>query len=167
MRSMHTMLKVITRALLAIPLLPGLYGCNTQAPINAREEAYQPRQIQLADEDLRRNTRFGEPRVTRDPAGLLFVTIPVRATIDETLHTQYRATFFDETGQTLPGSPTTWFDKTLNPRVFDSITIKSTSPRAEPSPIAFRSARCPRRPATRRPSGDLKPDANSPIMARL
>jgi hypothetical protein len=127
--------------LLCLPLLVSLYGCNTQPPINAREEIYTPRQIQLADEDLRRNTRFGEPRVTRDPAGLLFVTIPVRATINETLHTQYRATFFDENGQELPGSPTTWFDKTLNPRVFDSITINSTSPRAESFTIDFRYAR--------------------------
>ena len=129
--------------LLCLPLLTPLYGggCNTQAPINAREEIYAPRQIQLADEDLRRNTRFGDPTVTRDAAGLLFVTIPVRATIDETLHTQYRATFYDENGQPLPGSPTTWFTKTLNPRVFDSITINSTSPRAQRFTVDFRYAR--------------------------
>jgi hypothetical protein len=131
----------MTRALLCLPLLVSLYGCNTQPPVNAREEVYTPRQIQLADEDLRRNTRFKQPVVTRDAAGLLFVTIPVRATIDETLHVQYRATFLDRNGQPLPGSPTTWFTKTLNPRVFESMTVNSTSPRAEDFTIDFRYAR--------------------------
>jgi hypothetical protein len=130
------------RILLALPLLLApLYGCNTQPPIDARQEAYTPRQIQLADEDLRRNTRFESPRITRDPAGLLFVTVPLRATINETLYVQYRATFLDETGAPLPGSPTTWFDKTLNPRVFESVTINSTSPRAKDFIIDFRYAR--------------------------
>ena len=131
----------MTRFLLSVPLLTALYGCNTQPPIDARQEVYAPKQIQLADEDLRRNTRFEQPRITRDPAGLLFVTVPMRATINETLYVQYRATWLDENGQPLPGSPTTWFDKTLNPRVFESITINSTSPRAENFVIDVRYAR--------------------------
>lgn len=129
------------RILLTVPLLTALYACNTQPPIDARQEAYAPRQIQLADEDLRRNTRFEQPRVTRDAAGLLFVTIPLRATINETLHVQYRTTFLDENGQPLPGSPTTWFDKTLNPRVFESVTVNSTSPRATDFIVDVRYAR--------------------------
>jgi hypothetical protein len=131
----------MNRALLCLPLLAALHGCNTQPPIDARREAYAPKQIQLADEDLRRNTRFEQPRVTRDAAGLLYVTVPMRATINETLHVQYRATFLDENGQPLPGSPTTWLPKTLNPRVFESITINSTTPRAADFVIDFRYAR--------------------------
>jgi hypothetical protein len=131
----------MTRVLLCLPLLAAMYGCNTQPPIDARQEVYAPKQIQLADEDLRRNTRFEQPRVTRDPAGLLFVTVPLRATINETLYVQYRATWLDENGQPLPGSPTTWQDKTLNPRVFESITTNSTSPRAEDFVIDVRYAR--------------------------
>ena len=131
----------MTRFLLCLPLLASMYGCNTQPPIDARQEVYAPKQIQLADEDLRRNTRFEQPRVTRDPAGLLFVTVPLRATINETLYVQYRATWLDENGQPLPGSPTTWQDKTLNPRVFESITTNSTSPRAEDFVIDVRYAR--------------------------
>ena len=129
------------RALFCVPLLTALYGCNTQPPIDPRQEVYAPKQIQLADEDLRRNTRFEQPRLTRDAAGLLFVTVPLRATINETLHVQYRATFLDENGQPLPGSPTTWLNKTLNPRVFDTVTINSTSPRAEDFVIDFRYGR--------------------------
>ena len=117
-------------------------GCSsTQPPIDPRQETYLPRQIQLADTNLRRVTRFGQPQVTRDPAGLLFVTIPVRATINETVYAQYRVTFLDESGQPLPGSPTTWFDKTLNPRVFESITVNSTSSRATDFTVDFRYAR--------------------------
>ncbi len=130
----------MNRALLCIPLLAAIYGCNTQPPIDARQEVYTPRQVQLADENLRRNTRFGEPRVTRDEAGLLFVTVPLRATINETLHVQYRATFLDENGQPLPG-PTAWFDKTLNPRVFEAVTVNSVSPRAADFIIDFRYGR--------------------------
>ena len=131
----------MNKALLCLPLLGVLYGCNTQPPIDARQETYGFHQVQLADENLRRNTRFGEPRVTRDEAGLLFVTIPRRATINETLHVQYRATFLDENGQPLPGSPTTWFDKTLNPRVPESVSVNSTSPRATDFRVDFRYAR--------------------------
>lgn len=129
------------RALLALPLLAAMYGCSSEAPIDPRQEIYSPRQIQLADDDLRACTRFESPRITRDAGGLLFVTIPLRATINETLHVQYRATWLDANGQPLPGSPTTWFDKTLNPRVFDTITINSTSPKAEDFTIDFRYAR--------------------------
>src|SRR5688572_5577590 len=87
-------------------------GCKSHsAPIDPRQDAFLPRQIQLADDNLRRVTRFGEPQVTRDDAGLLYVTVPVRAVIDETIYIQYRATFLDENGQPLPGSPTSWFDK--------------------------------------------------------
>lgn len=131
----------MTKALLCLSLLAVIYGCNTQPPIDARQEAYGFRQIQLADEDLRRQTRFGEPQVTRDAAGLLFVTVPVRATINETLYVQYRATFFDENGQPLPGSPTTWRNAVLNPRVPESVSVNSTSPRAADFRIDFRYAR--------------------------
>ena len=129
-------------ALICLTLLGALHGCSgTQAPIDPRGETYLPGQVQLADENLRRNTRFGQPQVTRDAAGLLFVTVPVRATINETLHVQYRATFFDANGQPLPGSPTTWIDKTLNPRVFELVSINSTSPQAADFTIDFRYAR--------------------------
>jgi hypothetical protein len=131
----------MNRALICLPLLAALYGCNTQPPIDARQELWTPKQIQIADEDLRLQTRFETPRVTYDQSGLMYITVPLRATINETLHVQYRATFLDANGQPLPGSPTTWFDKTLNPRVFDSVTVNSTSPKAESFTLDFRYAR--------------------------
>ncbi len=127
--------------LICLPLLAAFPGCNTEPPIDAREETFGFRNVQLADEDLRRRTRFGEAQVARDPAGLLFVTVPLRATIDETLHVQYRATFYDENGQPLPGSPTPWFDKTLTPRVPESVSVNSASPRAADFRLDFRYAR--------------------------
>ena len=48
----------------------------TVPPSAISSQGNTPRQIQLADEDLRRNTRFESPRITRDPAGLLVVTVP-------------------------------------------------------------------------------------------
>ena len=131
----------MNKALLCLMLLIAQSGCNTQTRIDPRQETYAENQIQLADDNLRRSTRFDRPLVTRDPAGLLFVTVPVRATINETLYVQYRATFFDENGQPLPGSPTAWFDKTLNPRVSERVTLNSTSPRAADFTIDFRYAR--------------------------
>lgn len=124
-----------------LALVGAAQGCNTQAPVDPRQETYLPRQIQIADNNLRRVTRFGEPQVTRDSAGLLYVTVPLRATINETIYVQYRVTFLDENGQPLPGSPTSWFDKPLTPRVFESVSVNSTSPRAAQFTVDFRYAR--------------------------
>ena len=131
----------MNKALLCLTLFIAQSGCNTQPRIDPRQETYAENQIQLADDNLRNSTRFERPSVTRDPAGLLFVTVPLRATINETMYVQYRATFFDENGQPLPGSPTAWFDKTLNPRVSERVTLNSTSPRAADFTIDFRYAR--------------------------
>jgi hypothetical protein len=131
----------MNKALLFLPLMAALHGCNTQPPIDPRAEEFGFGQVQLADEDLRRNTRFSEPQVSRDAAGLLYVTVPLRATINETLYVQYRATFFDEHGQPLPGSGATWTDKTLNPRVPETLSANSTSPRAADFRVDVRYAR--------------------------
>ena len=121
-------------------LIGAAQGCSSTS-IEPRPDTLLPRQIQVADENLRRVTRFGEAQVTRDAAGLLYVTVPLRATIDQTIYVQYRATFLDENGQPLPGSPTSWFDKTLTPRVHESVSVNSTSPRAAQFTIDFRYAR--------------------------
>ena len=119
-------------------------GCSDtpKAPVQAREDAYLPDQVQLVDEGLRGRTAFGAPIVSRDPSGgLAFVTVPVRAATNRPLDIEYRATFFDPNGQPLPGSPTTWFPRRLAPNVFDRITVNSTSPRAADFQIDFRYAK--------------------------
>ena len=108
----------------------GLPGCvdTVKPPIAARQDPYQREQIHIAQIDLRRHTAFDAPILTRDDAGLLFVTVPVRAATDLKLYVDYRVTFFDRTGQ--PLNQTTWLHKTLTPNTPDQITFNSTSSRA-------------------------------------
>ena len=108
----------------------GLLGCvdTVKPPIAARQDPYQREQIHIAQIDLRRHTAVDAPILIRDDAGLLFVTVPVRAATDLKLYIDYRITFFDRTGQ--PINQTTWFHKTLTPNTPDQITFNSTSSRA-------------------------------------
>jgi hypothetical protein len=129
-------MKTILASLL---LLATLAGCGVRSPIAARKDPYVPSQVQLAEENLRRNTAFGEPLVSRDQAGLLFVTLPIRAATELTLYVDYRVTFVDRTGR--PLQQTGWRSKTLYPNVFDHIAVNSTSPEAVDFTIDVRYAR--------------------------
>src|SRR5213078_4021088 len=97
---------------LFIPLVLAILGCDTvRAPIQGRNDPYDAKQIHFATNELRRDTAVGRPELSRDRAGLLFVTIPIRSAIDKRLYVDYRITFFDDNRQEL--SKTTWFTKTL------------------------------------------------------
>lgn len=125
------------RLLFAVPLLL-VVGC-VKPPIEGRYDPYVPAQIHLASEELRRDTAFNTPRATRDEAGLLHVTVPIRATTDKQLYVDYRTTFFDANGQVL--SQSSWIEKTLAPNVFDQVEVNSMSPRATDFQVDFRYAR--------------------------
>ena len=120
--------------LLSLPLaLPGLLlsaGCAdaVKAPIQSRNDPYPHDQVHIASMDLRRHTAVAPPILRRDDAGLLHVTVPVRAATNLTLHVDYRVTFVDQTGG--PISQTGWMQKTLSPNIPDEISFNSTSPRA-------------------------------------
>src|SRR5215207_7835149 len=89
--------------------------------VEGRAEVYAAPQVILVGPgavDLRENTLFEPPMVTRDPGDLLRVTVPVRVTGDKRLHVQYRATFVDRNGQPLPGM-TGWARQTLTPGARD------------------------------------------------
>ena len=128
----HVMISV------ACLVLTVLGGC-VKSPNYARNDPFVPAQIQISDNDLRKKTAFGEPLVSRDAAGLLFVTVPLRAATDLTLYVDYRTTFFDRTGR--PIQQTAWLNKTLYPNVFDHIQINSISPEAADFVIDLRYAR--------------------------
>ena len=102
-------------------------GC-VKAPIEGRQDPYVANQINFAQEDLRRMTAVQTPRLTRDPAGLLQVSVPLRAATDKQLYVDYRFTFLDPNGQ--PVFQTGWSPKTLAPNVFDQVSGNSTTPRA-------------------------------------
>jgi hypothetical protein len=119
-------------------LLTALAGC-VKPPIYGRKDPFVPAQVQIAEDDLRDKTAFGQPLVSRDPAGLLFVTIPLRAATNLTLYVDYRATFFDRNGHSI--QQTGWLNKTLYPNVYDQVQANSMSPDAVDFEIDFRYAR--------------------------
>jgi Protein of unknown function (DUF1425) len=122
-----------------------LAGCNEVPPYTeGRAEPYPPPQIQLAGpdrEDLRRSTVIDRPVQQRDDADLLVITVPIRATSDQILHVQYRVSFLDSNGVPLPGYPTGWFRKSLEPGAWSPIKFNSTTPKAEQWQMELRYAR--------------------------
>jgi uncharacterized protein YcfL len=116
----------------------GLIGC-VKAPIEARQDPYVDSQVNIASEDLRTHTAVSAPRVVRDEAGLLHVTLPIRATTNLELYVDYRATFFDATGQTV--NQLGWQTKILHPNIFEEINVVSTTPRAADFRIDLRYAK--------------------------
>ena len=118
-----------------------LLGCDyVRPPIQGRQDPYVPAQMHFDSDTLRRNTAIGTPVITRDEAGLLFVTVPIRSAINKTLYVDYRVTFFDQSGQ-IVGQRLGPFTKTLEPNTPDQIVVNSTSPRAADFQIDFRYAR--------------------------
>lgn len=118
-----------------------LLGCDyVRPPIQGRQDPYVPAQMHFDSDTLRRNTAIGTPVVSRDPAGLLFVTVPIRSAINKTLYVDYRVTFLDQSGQ-IVGQRLGPFTKTLEPNTPDQIVVNSTSPRAADFQIDFRYAR--------------------------
>jgi hypothetical protein len=101
-------------------------GCTSspKAPLNARNDPYRPEQIQYVDTDLRSDTAVGNIKLERDQAGILYVTVPIRATTNKTRSIDYRVTFFDATGRPLRGADG-WTPKTLNGNTFEYITANS------------------------------------------
>ena len=112
-------------ALSALPLL----GCsNVKKPYRASADPYQPSQVQLADSRMSNLLAFGEPAVSRDEAGLLYVSTPVRAATSRSQLINYRYRFFDDAGRQLPGGA--WQTAKLQSNLFESVQGNSTSPRA-------------------------------------
>jgi hypothetical protein len=130
-----------TRTILtALALLP-LAGCapRVRGPIEPREDTSPWPQIMVADRDLARRIAVRRPTVERDPAGLLFVTVPVRSTTRHPMTIEYRSTFYDRNHT--PIFKSTWFPKTLTPFTQDTIRANSTSNRAEDFQIDIRQAK--------------------------
>jgi hypothetical protein len=115
---------------LAIAALLSTFGCydTVNPPIEGRAEVYDSAQIHLTSMELRRHTAVDKPRLSRDDAGLLYVTVPVRSTANMKLYVDYRYTFFDNAGQPIITSG--WIHKTLPANTPDTITFNSTTPRA-------------------------------------
>jgi len=132
-----------TKLLLLLPVLALTVGaCHHPAvppPIEGRQDPYGRRQIMFDSPELQNDTSVGAPQPSRDENGILFVTVPITGTAGHSLDVEYRATWYDGAGGVV--SQSTWFRKRLTPRVTDSISMNSASPRAADFQIDFRVAR--------------------------
>jgi uncharacterized protein YcfL len=120
-----------------LSVVPLLSGCAVNPPIEARQDRYTRQQIHLTSDDLRWHTAVDTPQVSRDDAGLLFITVPIRSTSNQQLYIDYRVTFFDRQGRPL-GEPSGWLSKILAPNVPDQFTVNSTTPLASDFQIDLR-----------------------------
>jgi uncharacterized protein YcfL len=123
-----------------LALLP-LAGCAPRmaGPVEPREDIYPWPQIMLADTDLPRQIAVRQPVVERDPAGLLFITVPVRSTTRHEITIEYRSTFYDHNH--VPIFQSTWFPITMTPFTQTTLSANSTSNRAEDFQIDIRRAK--------------------------
>ena len=134
------MLKRIALVLLC-PIALASVGCNNEVtePIQPRQDVYHPddrAQIYFDSADLRNDTAADSPSVYRDAAGLLHVSVHLRSVINRQLYVEYRVIFFDRAHQEIDRSP--WQDKVLPANLPDSVTVTSTTPRAESFQVQFR-----------------------------
>lgn len=126
-------------------VLIGIAGCAKDVPPyrEGRAERYTPPQIQITGldaESLRQNTAIDRPITSRDPANMLFVTVPIRNTSDVVLLIQYRYNFVDEAGRPLPEN-IAWHRLTLEPGSAQRVSFNSVSPRAADFQLDLRYAR--------------------------
>lgn len=126
-------------AILAL-ILSGCGGSRVSPTLEGRQDPYAPSQIMFADDELRENTAVAAPRVARgEDGGILHVTVPIRNTSSRQMIVDYRASWFDRNGSLL--NQTTWYTKTLSPKVPDQVTVNSMGPQAADFQIDFRPAR--------------------------
>ena len=112
---------------------------RVRPPVEPREDPSFSRQVELTDRELQDRIAVQRPIVTQDEAGLLYVTVPVRNTTRRQLTIEYRVTFFDR--NRVPIHETTWFPKTLPGHTHETISVNSTSPRADDFQIDIRPAK--------------------------
>jgi len=117
------------------------FACErVRAPIQARADPYMASQVNLTDNDLRKETAVGQPVVSRDDAGnLLLVQVPIRSAVNRRLYIQYTVKFFDRNGRELSSSGP--FTKTLDPNVPEFIQANSMSQQAADFQFNVRYAR--------------------------
>lgn len=127
------------KRLLLVPAML-LLGCTVNPPIQGRADPFVPAQVHLDSDQLRRDTAFGTPILTRNEANMLVVTLPVRSAVNQYLHVDYFVTFFDSAGVPI-GTRMGPFTKTLDANTPDRITVTSTSSRAADFQIDFRYAK--------------------------
>jgi hypothetical protein len=120
---MNMKLKVIAIGILS--LLPLAACSGDKAPYYGQSESYDRTHLQFGSADLQANTRVQPLTATRDPAGLLHVTVQIRNVSDQDLYVDAFITFLRD-GQPLEklGPQAV----TLKGNLFDTISFNSTQP---------------------------------------
>jgi hypothetical protein len=123
-------MKTITLIVAVITFLVST-GCGSKVkpPLTARSDPYRSEQVHYVQGELRGRTAVGDIRVDRNEAGILLVTVPIRAAVNKTFSVDWKITFFDANGR--PLSNTGWAGKTLNANTFEYITANSLTPDAK------------------------------------
>ena len=137
---MSTALRTSLRTLTMV-LAVSAAACTprVRGPVEPREDTAGSPQIMLNSRELQDRIAVRAPVVSKDEAGLLFVTVPIRNTTRRLMTVEYRATFFDR--NRVPIQETTWFPRTLTAHTQQSFTVNSTSPQADDFQIDIRQAK--------------------------
>ena len=135
-KAIRTTLKGLT---LALAVSSAACTPRVRAPVEPREDTAGSPQIMLTDRELQDRIAVRPPIVTQDEAGLLYVTVPVRNTSRRQMTIEYRVTFFDR--NRVPIHETTWFPRTLPGHTQETISVNSTTPRADDFQIDIRPAK--------------------------
>lgn len=136
MNAFRIVLKGIT---IAVAVSAAACSPRVRGPVEPREDTAGSPQIVLASRELQDRIAIRAPVVTQDEAGLMFVTVPIRNTTRRQMTIEYRATFFDR--NRAPVQETTWFPRTMTAHTQQTITVNSTSPRADDFQIDIRKAK--------------------------
>ena len=81
---------------------------------------------QEGGDHLRHDTAVGQERVSRDPAGILHVSVPMRSAVEHTQYLEYQYSFFDGSGRKSEG-PMGWTPITLEAGSPGTIQFASSS----------------------------------------
>lgn len=106
-----------------------LAGCVDQ-PYYGRLDPYTARHVQFTNESLQNSTAISAAEPTRDPSGLVHVTIQIRSTVDHDLPMDVYCTFTNRAGQVVDNrlGPKTVH---LHARATETVTFNSTQPADE------------------------------------
>jgi uncharacterized protein YcfL len=108
-------------------------GCaRVEPPSRGRADVTDHRRIFFSQADkeyLRESTAILEENLSRDQAGLLNVTIPIRSAVPRSLYLEYNYEFYDHTGRAIE-SPKSWQPVVLEAGSPNTIQFTSVSPQA-------------------------------------
>jgi len=111
-----------------------LAGCESKVfpPSRGRADVTDHRRVffsQMDKQYLRESTAILEENISRDQAGLLSVTIPIRSAAPRSLYLEYNYEFYDQTGRAIE-SPKSWQPVVLEAGSPNTIQFTSVTPQA-------------------------------------